>query len=57
MCGITGYIGDKAALPILMDSLKNAKGNINKAAKLIGITVRKFSYKAERYGISYKDYR
>ncbi|OGR25459.1 MAG: sigma-54-dependent Fis family transcriptional regulator [Desulfobacterales bacterium RIFOXYA12_FULL_46_15] len=42
---------------ILMDSLKNSKGNINKAAKLIGITVRKFSYKAERYGISYKDYR
>ena len=42
---------------ILMDALKNAKGNINKAAKLIGITVRKFSYKAERYGISYKDYR
>ncbi len=42
---------------ILMDALKNAKGNINKAAKLIGITVRKFSYKAERYSISYKDYR
>jgi Nif-specific regulatory protein len=42
---------------ILMDALKNTKGNINKAAKLIGITVRKFSYKAEHYGISYKDYR
>ncbi|MCP3874258.1 MAG: GAF domain-containing protein [Desulfobacteraceae bacterium] len=42
---------------ILMDSLKNTKGNINKAAKLIGITVRKFSYKAEKYNISYKDYR
>jgi Nif-specific regulatory protein len=42
---------------VLMDALKNAKGNINKAAKLIRITVRKFSYKAERYGISYKDYR
>jgi len=42
---------------ILMDSLKNTKGNINKAAKLIGVTVRKFSYKAVKYGISYKDYR
>ncbi len=42
---------------ILMDALKNTKGNINKAARLIGITVRKFSYKAEQYGISYKDYR
>ncbi|MFH2093710.1 MAG: sigma 54-interacting transcriptional regulator [Pseudomonadota bacterium] len=42
---------------ILMDSLKNTKGNINKAAKLIGITVRKFSYKADNYNINYKDYR
>ena len=42
---------------ILMDSLKNTKGNINKAAKLIGITVRKFSYKAAKYNILYKDYR
>ncbi len=42
---------------ILMDSLKNTKGNINKAAKLIGITVRKFSYKAAKYNIHYKDYR
>jgi len=42
---------------ILMDSLKNSKGNIKKAAGLIGITVRKFSYKAEKYNIYYKDYR
>jgi len=42
---------------ILMDALKNTKGNINKAAKLIGLTVRKFSYKATKYNISYKDYR
>ncbi|NOX34122.1 MAG: GAF domain-containing protein [Deltaproteobacteria bacterium] len=42
---------------ILMDSLKNTNGNINKAAKLIGITVRKFSYRAARYNINYKDYR
>jgi Nif-specific regulatory protein len=42
---------------ILMDSLKNTKGNIHAAAKLIGITVRKFSYKAAKYSINYKDYR
>ena len=42
---------------ILMDSLKNTKGNINKAAGLIGITVRKFSYKMQKYAIGYKDYR
>ena len=42
---------------ILMDSLKNTRGNIKKAAKLIGITVRKFSYKAGKYEINYKDYR
>ena len=40
-----------------MDSLKNTKGNINKAAGLIGITVRKFSYKTQKYAIGYKDYR
>ncbi|MCP4723364.1 MAG: sigma-54-dependent Fis family transcriptional regulator, partial [Desulfobacteraceae bacterium] len=42
---------------IIMDSLKNTRGNINKAAKLIGITVRKYAYKAARYHINYKDYR
>jgi Nif-specific regulatory protein len=42
---------------ILMDSLKNTRGNINKAAKLIGITVRKYAYKAAKYHINYKDYR
>ncbi len=42
---------------ILMDALKNTKGNIKQAARLIQITVRKFSYKAARYGIQYKDFR
>ncbi|THB75671.1 MAG: GAF domain-containing protein [Desulfobacteraceae bacterium] len=42
---------------ILIDSLKNTKGNIKQAAKLIGITVRKFSYKAAKYEISYKTFR
>ncbi|MDM8537187.1 sigma 54-interacting transcriptional regulator [Desulfobacterales bacterium HSG17] len=42
---------------ILMDSLKNTRGNIKKAANLIGITIRKFSYKAAKYNINYKYYR
>ena len=39
------------------NALKNTKGNIKKASKLINTTVRKFSYKAEKYNINYKDYR
>ncbi len=42
---------------ILIDSLKKTKGNIKNSAKHIGLTVRKFSYKANKYKISYKDYR
>ncbi len=42
---------------MLVDSLKNTRGNITKAAKLLKTTVRKFAYKADRYGVSYKDYR
>ncbi len=42
---------------MLVDSLKNTRGNISKAAKLLKTTVRKFAYKADRYGVSYKDYR
>ncbi len=42
---------------MLIDSLKNTRGNIKNAAELIGTTVRKFSYKAGKYGIDYRDYR
>lgn len=42
---------------MLIDALKNTRGNIKNAAELIGTTVRKFSYKAGKYGIDYKDYR
>jgi Nif-specific regulatory protein len=42
---------------ILMDALKNTRGNIKQAARLIQITVRKFSYKAARYGINYRNFR
>ena len=42
---------------IIMDALKNTRGHIKKAAQLIDITVRKFSYKAAKYNINYKEYR
>ncbi len=42
---------------ILMDALKNTKGNIKQAARQIQITVRKFSYKAAKYDINYKEFR
>ena len=42
---------------MIVDALKNSRGNVTNAAALLGITVRKFSYKAGKYGIDYKDYR
>ncbi len=42
---------------MLIDALKNAKGNITVATKLLKTTVRKFSYKAKKYGIGYRHYR
>lgn len=42
---------------MLVDSLKNTRGNVRLAAEMLGTTVRKFSYKAEKFGIHYRDYR
>ena len=42
---------------MLIDSLKNARGNITQAAQILKTTVRKFAYKAKRYGIDYRHYR
>ena len=42
---------------ILIDSLRRTKGNIKNSAKQIALTVRKFSYKADKYNINYKEYR
>ncbi|MCB9481316.1 MAG: sigma 54-interacting transcriptional regulator [Desulfobacteraceae bacterium] len=42
---------------MIIDSLKNSKGNVTKAADILKTTVRKFSYKAKLYGVNYKDYR
>ncbi|MFC1857882.1 sigma 54-interacting transcriptional regulator [Thermodesulfobacteriota bacterium] len=42
---------------MIIDALKNTQGNISLAAELLRTTVRKFSYKAQKYGIDYKHYR
>jgi Nif-specific regulatory protein len=42
---------------MIIDALKNTRGNIRNAAELLGTTVRKFSYKAGKQGINYKDFR
>jgi Nif-specific regulatory protein len=42
---------------MLIDALKNARGNITQAAGILKTTVRKFAYKAQKYGVSYKHYR
>jgi Nif-specific regulatory protein len=42
---------------MLIDALKNTRGNITRAADLLQTTVRKFNYKARRYGIDYRHYR
>jgi len=42
---------------MLIDALKNTRGNISNAANLLKTTVRKFSYKAGKYDIEYRHYR
>ena len=42
---------------MIIDSLKNTRGNITLAAELLKTTVRKFSYKANKYSIDYRHYR
>lgn len=42
---------------MIIDALKNTRGNITLAADILKTTVRKFSYKAKKYGIGYRQYR
>jgi len=42
---------------MIIDALKNTRGNITAAAGLLKTTVRKFAYKARRYTVDYRDYR
>lgn len=42
---------------MIIDALKNTRGNISRASELLQTTVRKFAYKAKQYGVDYRDYR
>jgi Nif-specific regulatory protein len=42
---------------MIIDSLKNTRGNISSAAKILKTTVRKFTYKAKKCGVDYRHYR
>ena len=42
---------------IIIDALKNTRGNMATAAELLQTTVRKFTYKAKKYGVDYRQYR
>ncbi len=42
---------------MIIDALKNSRGNITQASQILKTTVRRFSYKAQKYGVDYKDYR
>jgi Nif-specific regulatory protein len=42
---------------MIIDALKNTRGNITVAAKILQTTIRKFAYKANKFGVDYKNYR
>ncbi len=42
---------------IIIDALKNTRGNMAKAAALVSVTERKFAYKVKKYGVDYRQYR
>ena len=42
---------------IIVDALKNTRGNTTLSAKLLKTTIRKFNYKANKYDIDYRQYR
>ena len=42
---------------MIIDALKNTRGNISRAAEILKTTVRIFSYKAHKFGVDYRLYR
>ncbi|OQY55032.1 MAG: sigma-54-dependent Fis family transcriptional regulator [Desulfobacteraceae bacterium 4572_88] len=42
---------------MIIDAFKNTRGNTSKAAEMLKTTIRKFAYKAKKYGIEYYHYR
>ena len=48
---------DSLEKEMILDALKNARGNITTASGILKTTVRKFGYKMKKFGIDYKNYR
>ena len=48
---------DNLEKEMILDALKNARGNITTAAGILKTTVRKIGYKMKKYDIDYKTYR
>ena len=42
---------------MIIDALKNTRGNMATATELLQTTVRKFTYKAKKYGVDFRQYR
>ena len=42
---------------MLIDALKNTRGNVTQAAQMLDTTVRKFAYKAGIHNVNYRDYK
>jgi Nif-specific regulatory protein len=42
---------------MIIDALKNTAGNVTSATQILQTTVRKFAYKAQKYGVDYRQYR
>jgi Nif-specific regulatory protein len=42
---------------MIIDALKNTRGNTTIAAKILKTTVRIFAYKAKKYNVDYRHYR
>jgi Nif-specific regulatory protein len=42
---------------MIIDALKNTGGNVTTATQILQTTVRKFAYKAQKYGVDYRQYR
>lgn len=42
---------------MIIDALKNTRGNISAAADILRTTVRIFAYKAKKYGVNFRHYR
>ena len=47
---------EKLEREMIIEALKHTRGNISGAAKMLGSTIRKISYKIEKYGINPRTY-